>query len=348
MLVLLASAWWWPALGSPKPFLGRRDHHPRPRRQPSDRGATARPSSPFILSPACRETKGKSLEQLERDREKKGNHPCSSIAAVFSSTNLNLCSPPTLPAPRGARAGLSRPPWRPGFQRPKDPEGLALAHRKLGAIRGGRPPPRRASTTASDRTSPRPLPSMTSPSPSRWGLVEADRAQAAANLKVVTEGLALAEDVCARCCVDIAGSFNKEWWSGPHPQNFSPSSSPGREKRAEDHRRGEAPPGQVLLSNDALGLSRHLPLPTAHGPSGLVGRLPGGPPTVYLLNCPIVCTTTRRCLTRASSLGRGSPSPAHRLAGSQTAGAGSDLGEGVLGSSNASSRPAARPPTCVL
>jgi sugar phosphate isomerase/epimerase len=31
----------------------------------------------------------------------------------------------------------------------------------------------------------------------------------------------LAEEIGARCCVDIAGSFNTEIWYGPHPRNLS-------------------------------------------------------------------------------------------------------------------------------
>ena len=37
----------------------------------------------------------------------------------------------------------------------------------------------------------------------------------------MTDGLALAEAVGARCCVDIAGSFNPTSWFGPHPDNLS-------------------------------------------------------------------------------------------------------------------------------
>ena len=37
----------------------------------------------------------------------------------------------------------------------------------------------------------------------------------------VTDGLALAEAVGARCCVDIAGSFNPTIWFGPDPQNLT-------------------------------------------------------------------------------------------------------------------------------
>ena len=41
------------------------------------------------------------------------------------------------------------------------------------------------------------------------------------NLRYVTERLALAEEVEARCCVDIAGSYNPTVWYGPDPKNLS-------------------------------------------------------------------------------------------------------------------------------
>jgi len=41
------------------------------------------------------------------------------------------------------------------------------------------------------------------------------------NLQYVTERLALAEELGARCCVDIAGSYNPDVWYGPHPDNFT-------------------------------------------------------------------------------------------------------------------------------
>lgn len=41
------------------------------------------------------------------------------------------------------------------------------------------------------------------------------------NLETVCRGLALADEIGALCCVDIAGSFNPERWDGPHPDNLS-------------------------------------------------------------------------------------------------------------------------------
>jgi sugar phosphate isomerase/epimerase len=57
----------------------------------------------------------------------------------------------------------------------------------------------------------------------RWvNLLDADPEVRRRNLATVTEGLALAEAVGARCCVDIAGSFSATSWFGPHPDNLSP------------------------------------------------------------------------------------------------------------------------------
>jgi sugar phosphate isomerase/epimerase len=36
-----------------------------------------------------------------------------------------------------------------------------------------------------------------------------------------TKSLQLADEIGANCCVNIAGSKNKENWAGPHPENFS-------------------------------------------------------------------------------------------------------------------------------
>lgn len=57
----------------------------------------------------------------------------------------------------------------------------------------------------------------------RWNnLMDADASKRAANTAQVTDGLALAEAIGARCCVNIAGSKNPEVWFGPHPDNLSP------------------------------------------------------------------------------------------------------------------------------
>jgi sugar phosphate isomerase/epimerase len=53
-------------------------------------------------------------------------------------------------------------------------------------------------------------------------LLDPDSEKRRKNLEYVTERLALAEELGARCCVNIAGSYNPDIWYGPHPDNLSP------------------------------------------------------------------------------------------------------------------------------
>ena len=52
-------------------------------------------------------------------------------------------------------------------------------------------------------------------------MLDPDADKRAKNLHYVAERLALAEAVGARCCPDIAGSYNPKVWYGPHPKNLS-------------------------------------------------------------------------------------------------------------------------------
>ncbi len=52
-------------------------------------------------------------------------------------------------------------------------------------------------------------------------MLDPDDAKRAKNMAYVQERLALADEVGARCCVDIAGSFNPTVWYGPHPKNLT-------------------------------------------------------------------------------------------------------------------------------
>ena len=52
-------------------------------------------------------------------------------------------------------------------------------------------------------------------------MLDPDAEKRKANLQYVQERLALAEEVAARCCVDIGGSFNPKLWDGPDPKNVS-------------------------------------------------------------------------------------------------------------------------------
>jgi len=111
----------------------------------------------------------------------------------------------------------------PVFKGPHDPEELALAHRKLG-YRAAYCPAVRLDETERIRDIAQAFAKhdVVLAEVGRWcNLLDADLAKRAANLEKVTEGLALAEAIGARCCVDIAGSFNEKVWYGPHPKNVT-------------------------------------------------------------------------------------------------------------------------------
>src|SRR5437667_3327042 len=52
-------------------------------------------------------------------------------------------------------------------------------------------------------------------------MLDPDSDKRRANLKYVSDRTALAEAVGARCCVDIAGSFDPKIWYAPNPKNLS-------------------------------------------------------------------------------------------------------------------------------
>ncbi|MFZ5833385.1 MAG: sugar phosphate isomerase/epimerase family protein [Planctomycetota bacterium] len=111
----------------------------------------------------------------------------------------------------------------PVFNAPKDPEGLALAHKQMGYRAAYCPKiPVEDTDRIRDTAAAFAKHDIVIAEVGRWcNLMDADPEKRAANLANVTDGLALAEAIGARCCVDIAGSFNEEVWSGPHPKNLT-------------------------------------------------------------------------------------------------------------------------------
>lgn len=119
--------------------------------------------------------------------------------------------------PRAVRLG------GPSFSNAKDPEELALAHRKLG-YRAAYCPAVKLDETERirDLAAAFARHDVVIAEVGRWvNLLDADAAKRKENLDRVTEGLALAEAIGARTCVDIAGSFNPSVWYGPDPRNLS-------------------------------------------------------------------------------------------------------------------------------
>lgn len=111
----------------------------------------------------------------------------------------------------------------PAFADAADPEALALAHRKLGYSAAYCPniPLNDADRIRAVREAFA-RHEVVIAEVGRWcNLLDSDPEKRRQNLQTVTEGLALADAVGARCCVDIAGSFSATSWFGPHPDNLS-------------------------------------------------------------------------------------------------------------------------------
>lgn len=111
----------------------------------------------------------------------------------------------------------------PSFAATEDPEALALAHRKLGYRAAYCPD---VSLKDTDRINALAAAfakhDVVIAEVGRWcNLLDADPEKRRKNLEEVTEGLALADAIGARCYVDIAGSFSATSWFGPHPDNLS-------------------------------------------------------------------------------------------------------------------------------
>ena len=119
--------------------------------------------------------------------------------------------------PRAIRLG------GPIFLKSQDPRELAREHRRLGYSAAYCP---EAST--SDAARVRDIrtafgtENVVIAEVGAWNnMLDGDAEKRKNNLQYVVERLALAEAVGARCCVNIAGSFNPKLWDGPDPRNLS-------------------------------------------------------------------------------------------------------------------------------
>src|SRR4051794_33051458 len=133
----------------------------------------------------------------------------SSFRTVAAAAMLGPGPLLRLPAQASERKPLPIRLGGPAFADTKDPEELALAHRKLGYSAAYCPnlsvndsAQIHAYTDAFARHD------VVIAEVGRWvNLLDADLEKRRLNLNLVTDGLALAEAIGARCCVDIAGSF---------------------------------------------------------------------------------------------------------------------------------------------
>jgi sugar phosphate isomerase/epimerase len=142
----------------------------------------------------------------------------AAVGATMAGVAPRRAASSPLAAP-GSRIRLGAPVSAPGG----DPDALARAHRAKGYRAGYCPDIRlddreriRATVDAFARHD------VVIGEVGRWvNLLDPDTEARRKNIATVTEGLALAEAVGARCCVDIAGSFSTTSWFGPHPDNLS-------------------------------------------------------------------------------------------------------------------------------
>jgi sugar phosphate isomerase/epimerase len=111
----------------------------------------------------------------------------------------------------------------PVFLKSDDPRELAREHRRLG-YSAAYCPQARAEDAARVREIEKAFAAenVVIAEVGAWrNLLDPDSEKRRENLRYVISRMALAEAVGARCCVDIAGSYNPNVWYGPHPKNLS-------------------------------------------------------------------------------------------------------------------------------
>jgi len=111
----------------------------------------------------------------------------------------------------------------PVFLKSDDPHELAREHRRLG-YSAGLCPASKPGDTARNREIEKAFAAenVVIAEVGAWkNMMDPDPAKRKENREYVIERLALAEAVGARCCVDIAGSWNATSWYGPDPKNLS-------------------------------------------------------------------------------------------------------------------------------
>lgn len=147
-------------------------------------------------------------------------------AMSLSSTRRSFLAAAGVAAASGAALASSSHPIRLGgpiFIKSEDPEELAREHRRLGYSAAYCP---NAKATERDRV--RAIQkafasqNVVISEVGAWkNMLDPDAGKRQANLEYVIERCELAEAVGARCCVDIAGSYNPTVWYGPDPKNLS-------------------------------------------------------------------------------------------------------------------------------
>jgi sugar phosphate isomerase/epimerase len=137
---------------------------------------------------------------------------------LAAAAGMTLASRATAAKGRPIRLG------GPVFLKTDDPRELAREHRRLGYSAAYCPP--RATVDDSgllkEIEKAYATENVVIAEVGAWkNMLDPDEQKRQENLRYVTERMALADAVGARCCVDIAGSFHPKVWYGPDPRNLS-------------------------------------------------------------------------------------------------------------------------------
>jgi sugar phosphate isomerase/epimerase len=111
----------------------------------------------------------------------------------------------------------------PIFKKSNDPVELAKEHRRLGYSAAYCPPDLKAGDSAAIEATKKAFAAedVVIAEVGAWvNMLDADEDKRKKNMHYVLERLALADQVGARCCVDIGGSYNPSQWDGPDARNL--------------------------------------------------------------------------------------------------------------------------------
>ncbi len=124
-------------------------------------------------------------------------------------------------------AARSQNPVRLGgpiFLKSDDPQEIAQEHRRLGYSAAYCPASLKIGNTAAISAAKSAFASanvMVAEVGAWVNMLEADSEKRRSNMQYVLDRLALAEEIGARCCVNIGGSYNAKLWDGPDPKNLT-------------------------------------------------------------------------------------------------------------------------------
>lgn len=150
--------------------------------------------------------------------------PISPISSTDTTTPQGTSQPAATQGMASEKVAADILLGGPLYHAPTDPEAWVLAHRQLG-YRAAFSPPVGIDELPKIRVYEEMCQKhgLTIAEVGVWNnLLDPDATRAAENMKSMEHGLALADELGARCCVNIAGTFNRELWFGPDPKNLSP------------------------------------------------------------------------------------------------------------------------------